>query len=63
MFPDISEKLSLVLGDIIETTNIYARINVEQMRDALEKAYPELTDKNLPDWSDDNDLMDFLTNL
>ena len=53
-----------ILGHaILETTNIYARINVEQMRDALEKAYPELTDKNLPDWSDDNDLMDFLAKL
>lgn len=33
------------------------------MRDALEKAYPELTDKNMPNWSDDNALMDFLAKL
>lgn len=53
-----------ILGHaMLETTNIYARINVEQMRDALEKAYPELTDKNLPNWSDDNALMDFLAKL
>ena len=48
---------------MIETTNIYARVNVEQMRDALEKAYPELTGANLPDWSNDDALMKFLTNL
>lgn len=48
---------------MLETTNIYARINAEQMRDALEKTYPELTDKNLPDWSNDDNLMNFLASL
>ena len=53
-----------ILGHVLlETTNVYARINIEQMRDALESSYPELTNKNLPDWSNDNVLMNFLTKL
>lgn len=47
----------------ISTTEIYAKINVEQMRDALERAYPELNPKITKDWNDDNSLMDFLNSL
>lgn len=53
-----------ILGHVsLETTNIYAKINIEQMRDALENTYPELSGTDLPDWSEDNSLMDFLTGL
>lgn len=53
-----------ILGHVsLETTNIYAKINIEQMRDALENAYPELSGADLPNWSEDNSLMDFLTGL
>lgn len=53
-----------ILGHVLlSTTEIYAKINFEQMRDALENAYPELTDNNLPDWSNDDSLMGFLTSL
>lgn len=48
---------------MMETTNIYARINIEQMRDALERAYPELNATNLPDWTSDATLMGFLNSL
>ena len=48
---------------MMETTNIYARINIEQMRDALERAYPELNATNLPDWTSDASLMEFLNSL
>jgi len=32
-------------------------------RDALEKAYPEITASTLSDWNDDNDLMEKLSKL
>ena len=48
---------------MMETTNIYARINIEQMRDALERAYPELNATDLPDWTSDVALMGFLNSL
>jgi site-specific recombinase XerD len=45
------------------TTEIYAKINVEQMRDALETAYPELNPQVAKDWNDDSSLMDMLNSL
>ena len=53
-----------ILGHVdLATTEIYARINMDQMRDALEKAYPELPSNGLPDWQDNESLMNFLTSL
>jgi hypothetical protein len=36
---------------------------MDQLRDALEKAYPELPSNGLPDWQDNDTLMNFLTSL
>lgn len=47
----------------LATTEIYAKLNIELMRDALEKAYPELPSHDLPDWKEDHSLMNFLNNL
>lgn len=47
----------------IKTTEIYARADSETKRKALENAYPELVDSNLPDWSDNGDLMEWLSEL
>lgn len=47
----------------IATTEIYAKLNIELMRDALEKAYPELPSNGLPDWKENNALMDMLDSL
>ena len=47
----------------IKTTEIYARADSELKRQALENAYPELIDSNLPDWSDNSDLMEWLSEL
>lgn len=47
----------------ISTTEIYAKLDTERKRDVLEKAYPEITKSNLPDWNDDASLIDKLTNL
>ena len=47
----------------MKTTEIYARADVELKRKALENAYPDLVDSNLPDWSENSDLMEWLSEL
>lgn len=47
----------------IKTTEIYARADSELKRKALENAYPDLVDSNLPDWSENCDLMSWLSDL
>jgi site-specific recombinase XerD len=46
------------------TTQIYAKADTETRRKALESAYADiLPTKDLPNWSDDKNLMDFLASL
>lgn len=46
------------------TTQIYAKADTETRRKALEAAYVDILPTNeLPDWSDDKNLMDFLITL
>lgn len=47
----------------IKTTETYARADTELKRKALENAYPDLVDSNLPDWSENSDLMEWLSEL
>ena len=47
----------------IKTTEIYARADAELKRKALENAYPDLVDSNLPDWNENSDLMEWLSEL
>ena len=47
----------------VTTTEIYAKLNVERTRDALENAYPELSKNGLPDWREDSSLMKTLNSL
>lgn len=47
----------------IKTTEINAKADVELKRKALENAYPDLVDSNLPDWSESSDLMEWLSEL
>lgn len=52
------------LGHVdIRTTEIYARIDTETKRKAIENAYPELIDSNLPDWGKDQALLTWLSDL
>lgn len=52
------------LGHVdIKTTEIYARMDTESKRNAIEKAYPELIANNLPDWSKDQALLSWLSEL
>jgi site-specific recombinase XerD len=47
----------------IKTTEIYAKCDTELKRSAIENAYPDLVDSNLPDWNKDSDLMEWLSKL
>ena len=52
------------LGHVdIKTTEIYARADTETKRNAIENAYPDLIDSNLPDWNKDQELLAWLSRL
>lgn len=49
------------LGHVnVTTTEIYARANAEIKRKALEKTYPTLISAEIPQWSEDKDIMNWL---
>lgn len=47
----------------IKTTEIYAKCDTELKRKAIENAYPDLISNNLPDWSEDASLLNWLSKL
>ncbi len=47
----------------VTTTEIYARLNDEIKRKAIESAYPEIQTPEYPSWIEDVDLMTWLENL
>lgn len=52
------------LGHVdLKTTEIYARTDTETKRKAVENVYPDLIDSNLPDWSKDQALLTWLSEL
>jgi integrase/recombinase XerD len=52
------------LGHVdLKTTEIYARTDTETKRKAVENVYPDLIDCNLPDWSKDEPLLTWLSEL
>ena len=52
------------LGHVdVKTTEIYARADTETKRKAIENLYPDLIDSNLPDWSKDQALLSWLSEL
>jgi len=53
-----------ILGHVdLSTTEIYARASTEAKRKALEAAYTDITSDDLPEWTQDPGLLDWLTNL
>jgi len=53
-----------ILGHVeLSTTEIYARASTEAKRKALEAAYQDIVTSDLPEWNQDADLIDWLTNL
>ena len=52
------------LGHVdLKTTDIYARADTEMKRKAIEKVQPDLIDSTLPDWSKDQALLSWLSEL
>ena len=52
------------LGHVnVTTTEIYAKADTTAKRKALEKAYINVTDKELPEWSENKDLVNWLNSL
>ena len=52
------------LGHVdLKTTEIYARADTEMKRKAIENVYPDLIESNLPDWSQDQALLSWLSEL
>ena len=50
-----------ILGHVsIQTTEIYARVDSKQKREAIEKAYVSVTNKEEPKWEQNTDLKDWL---
>lgn len=47
----------------VKTTEIYARVCTRNKREALEKAYEDITDTCYPDWNEDKNLMNWLNEL
>jgi integrase/recombinase XerD len=47
----------------LKTTEIYAKADTETKRKAIEKLYPGLINSNLPDWSKDQALLSWLSEL
>ncbi len=47
----------------IKTTEVYAKCDSELKRQAIEKAYPDIVNNNLPDWNKDASLLDWLSSL
>jgi site-specific recombinase XerD len=53
-----------LLGHVdISVTDIYARADISSIRNELEKVYESESSVNLPEWTDNNQLLDFLKNL
>lgn len=52
------------LGHVnVTTTEMYARTDAESRRKVLEQAYPDLITEDIPQWSEDKDLMHWLQEL
>ena len=52
------------LGHVdIQTTEIYAKADMETKRAAIESASLPIIDSNLPDWNKNNALVDWLSQL
>jgi site-specific recombinase XerD len=53
-----------ILGHVsVQTTEMYAKVDMETKRKILENAYPDITPNGLPDWNKDENLLDFLEKL
>ena len=52
------------LGHVdLKTTEIYAKVDTEMKRKAIENIHPDLIDPNLPDWNKDQALLSWLSEI
>ncbi len=52
------------LGHVnLKTTEIYARTDTESKRKAIENAYSDIINSDMPDWSKDKELLSWLSDL
>ena len=50
-----------ILGHVsVTTTEVYARVDSRQKREAIEKAYVNVSPKEIPVWVSNNDLLGWL---
>lgn len=47
----------------VQTTEVYARVDSKQKRDAIEKAYSDVVNRETPEWNRNESLMDWLKNF
>ena len=53
-----------ILGhESVQTTEVYARVDSKQKREAIEKAYAGVIKKEVPVWLNNNNLLDWLRNF
>lgn len=53
-----------ILGHVsVQTTEMYARVDMETKRKVLENSYSNMTPGDMPDWNQDENFLDFLENL
>jgi site-specific recombinase XerC len=53
-----------ILGHVsIQTTEMYARVDMETKRKILESVYSGITPEDLPAWNHDKNLLGFLESL
>lgn len=53
-----------ILGhESVQTTEVYARVDSKQKREAIEKAYAEIIKREVPAWENNDNLLDWLKNF
>jgi integrase/recombinase XerD len=53
-----------ILGhESVQTTEVYARVDSKQKREAIEKAYTDVVKKEVPLWTDNDNLLEWLKNF
>ncbi len=53
-----------ILGhESVQTTEVYARVDSKQKREAIEKAYSEVVKREVPAWTNNNNLLEWLRNF
>lgn len=53
-----------ILGHVsVQTTEVYARVDSKQKREAIEKAYTDVVKKEVPLWTNNDNLLEWLKNF